>query len=191
MREPLLLETPAIDTERLLLRRFSVDDAADVFHHARDPDVARLTSWDPHQSIEDTRRFLDWAEERYAESIGAPWAMVLRETGEVVGAFGLTVIWPHLRGEIGYWIGRRYWRRGLTTEAGQAILRHVFDDLELNRVEARCEVENDASERVMQKLGMTFEGVLRQQIYSKGRFHDMKLYSLLRAEWRARDASQQ
>lgn len=188
MREPRPLDTPAFETERLLLRRFSAADEADVFRYCRDPEVARLTSWEPHQSLDDTRRFLGWAQARYDEAIGGPWAMALRETGEVVGAIGLTVVWPHLRGEVGYWLGRPLWRQGLTTEAGRAILRYSFDDLGLNRIEARCEVGNDASERVMQKLGMTFEGVLRQQIIAKGRFRDMKLYSLLRTEWRDREA---
>ncbi|HCG30000.1 MAG TPA: hypothetical protein DEU95_09750 [Chloroflexi bacterium] len=110
--------------------------------------------------------------------------MVLHETGMVVGAFGLTVVWPHLRGEVGYWLGRPLWRQGLTTEAGQAILRYAFHDLELNRVEARCEAENAASERVMQKLGMSYEGLMRQQIFVKGVFRDMKLYAQLRSEWR-------
>lgn len=187
MREPQPLDTPSLDTERLLLRRFGPADEADVFRYCRDPEVARLTSWEPHQSLDDTRRFLGWALARYDEAVGGPWAMQLRETGEVVGAIGLTVIWPHLRGEIGYWIARPLWRHGLTTEASRAIFRYAFDDLELNRVEARCEVENAASERVMQKLGMTFEGTLRQQVYAKGRFRDMKLYSLLQDEWRDGD----
>lgn len=185
MHEPRPLETPAIDTPRLLLRRFSAADAADVFRHASDPEVARLISWEPHQTLDDTRRFLASAQARYDEAIGGPWAIVLRESGEVVGAIGLTVVWPHLRGEVGYWIARRYWRRGLTTEAGRGILRYAFEGEGLNRVEARCEVDNAASERVMQKLGMRFEGVLRQHVFAKGRFRDMKLYSLLGDEWRA------
>ncbi len=188
MREPRPLETPPLETERLLLRRFTIADAADVFRHARDPEVARLTSWEAHQSLDDTRRFLDWALARYDEAVGGPWAMVRRDTREVVGAIGLSVVWPHLRGEIGYWVGRAWWRHGLATEAGRAVLRYAFDDLEMNRVEARCETDNIASERVMQKLGMTFEGILRQHVLAKGRFRDMRLYSLLGDEWRDGDA---
>ncbi|MEI2616531.1 MAG: GNAT family protein [Thermomicrobiales bacterium] len=184
MRESQTLDTPELETERLLLRRFNPADEDDIYRYCRDPEVARLTSWDPHRSIDDTRRFLDWALTRYEEGTGGPWAMVLHETGMVVGAFGLTVVWPHLRGEVGYWLGRPLWRQGLTTEAGQAILRYAFHDLELNRVEARCEAENAASERVMQKLGMSYEGLMRQQIFVKGVFRDMKLYAQLRSEWR-------
>lgn len=185
MREPQALDTPTLVTERLLLRRFRPADEADVFRYCCDPEVARMTTWEPHETLEDTRRFLRWAQTCYDEAIGGPWAMTRRETGDVVGAIGLTVVWPHLRGEIGYWVGRPFWREGLTTEAGRAVLEYAFGHLALHRVEARCDVANSASERVMQKLGMSFEGVLRQHIFSKGVFRDMKLYSLLRDEWPA------
>lgn len=184
MRAPGPLETPTIETERLVLRRFSPADADDVLRHASDPEVARLTSWQEHRSLADTERFLAWTQARYDEAVGGPWAIVLRERDEVIGAVGLTVVWPHRRGEVGYWLGRTYWRRGLTTEAARAIVRYAFDDIGLNRVEARCEVENTASERVLQKLGMRYEGTLHQHIYAKGWFRDMKLYALLRGEWR-------
>lgn len=185
MREERPLDTPEITTARLLLRRFRRDDAEDMFRYCSDPEVARMTSWPPHESLDDTYRFLDWTEMMYDEKLGAPWAMVPHGSDSIVGAIQLSVVWPHLRGEVGYWLGRPLWGQGLTTEAARTVLAYAFDDLELHRVEARCEPENVGSERVMQKLGMQFEGVLRQHVFSKGRFRDMKLYSILRDEWRA------
>lgn len=185
MREERPLDTPEITTERLLLRRFRRDDAEDIFRYCSDPEVARMTSWSPHESLADTHRFLDWARMMEDEKLGAPWAMVPRESDCIIGAIQLSVVWPHLRGEVGYWLGRPLWGQGLATEATHAVLAYAFDDLELHRVEARCEPENVGSERVMQKVGMRLDGVLREHVYSKGRFRDMKLYAILRDEWRA------
>lgn len=93
----------------------------------------------------------------------------------------------HGRGEIAYALNRAYWGNGYMPEAAAAVLAFGFDTLQLNRIEARCEVDNLPSERVMQKLGMQFEGVLRQHVQVQGRYRDLKLYSILREEWQQQD----
>lgn len=89
----------------------------------------------------------------------------------------------HARAEIAYALARRCWNQGLTTEAVRALVAFGFSTMQLNRVEARCEIPNVASARVMEKAGMSFEGVLRQHMFAKGRYVDLKLYSILKQEW--------
>ena len=182
--EPLFIDIPTIETARLLLRKLTFDDAADVFAYASDLDVARMTTWQPHTSLDDSRAFLTAAQRGYRDGDGGPWGIVLKEYGRVIGTVGLSVVSWHARAELSYAIGKQWWGRGYTTEAAQAALRFGFESLQLNRIEARCVPTNVASERVMQKLGMHFEGLLREHMYAKGRFDDFKLYSLLRREWK-------
>ena len=181
--EPLFIDIPTIETTRLILRKLTLVDAEDVFGYASDPDVAEMTTWEPHTSLEDSRTFLAGVRRQYRDGDGGPWGIVLKERDHVIGTIGLSVVSWHARAELGYAIGKQWWGRGYTTEAGQAALRFGFESLRLNRIEARCLPTNVASERVMQKLGMHAEGLLREHMYAKGRFHDFKLYSLLRREW--------
>ena len=90
----------------------------------------------------------------------------------------------HARAELGYVLSRKLWGRGLMPEAVRAVVRFGFGRMELNRIEARCIIENAASARVMEKAGMTCEGTLREREFIKGAYRDMRLYSILRREYR-------
>lgn len=179
------IELPELPTERLILRRMTQADAEDVFAYASDPEVARRTVWEAHETLDDSRAFLRRAEQWYADGFGGPWGLVHRQEQRIIGTCGLILTLHHQRGELGYALGRAWWGQGLMTEAAREVLRYGFETLGLNRIEARCEPENFASERIMQKLGMTHEGTLRQQMLVKGGFQDMRLYSILAREWEA------
>jgi ribosomal-protein-alanine N-acetyltransferase len=180
-------DLPALETERLLLRRLTLDDAEDVYAYSRDPEVARYTSWQTHSSIAQSRHFLAWCVERYGLGGVAPWGLVLKATGQVIGSGGF-VTWNlgNDRAEIGYTLARPYWGRGLVPEAMRAALGFGFTRMDLHRVEARCLVGAAASARVMEKLGMRFEGVVREGMLVKGRYEDFKVYGILQREWAAR-----
>ncbi len=175
----------SLETPRLLLRRLALDDAGDVFAYASDPEVARYTAWNAHRTIDDTLLFLNGVLTLYANRQVAPWGVVHKADRKVIGTCGF-VSWNvrHHRAEIAYAIGHRYWNQGLTTEAVREIIAFGFTRMQLNRIEARCDVPNVASARVMEKAGMTFEGVLREHMFVKDAFVDLKLYSILRNEWR-------
>jgi len=87
--------------------------------------------------------------------------------------------------EIAYALSRKYWRKGLMTEAVKEVIKFGFEKMNLNRIYARCFPENIGSYRVMEKAEMQFEGILRKQMFIKGKFQDMKLYSILRREYYA------
>ena len=172
-------DLPVIETERLLLRRLEMGDAADIFEWVSDPQVTAYLFWRTHQSIADSRDFIAWV----TTDDFACWGVVLTESGKVIGnCFLHNVSFEHKRAEIAFNIGRKYWGMGYATEAAQAIIQFGFEGWQLNRIEGTCMVENRASARVMEKVGMTCEGVLRKYVYVKGQFHDMKLYSILEEE---------
>jgi [ribosomal protein S5]-alanine N-acetyltransferase len=177
-------DLPTLETERLVLRRLTLADAEDVYAYGRDPQVARYTSWRAHASIEDSRHFLTWCVERYADGAVAPWGIALKAEGRVIGSGGF-VTWNlgNDRAEIGYTLGRPYWGQGLAPEAMRAVLDFGFTRMDLHRIEARCFVANAASARVMEKIGMRYEGIMREGVLVKGRYEDVKWYAILRREW--------
>jgi ribosomal-protein-alanine N-acetyltransferase len=176
---------PDLETERLLLRKLRTTDARDMFEYASDQEVARYTTWEAHTTVDDSAQFIEIIRAVYANESPSnwTWGVELKDTGKVIGTFAIWG-WPqHARAEVGYAVGRAYWGRGLVTEAVREVLKFAFDTLGLNRIEARCVPENIGSARVMEKVGMTFEGLLREQMFIKGRFDDMKIYSILRREY--------
>lgn len=176
-------ELPRLETPRLILRALTQADAPDLFAYASDAAVARTTTWAPHATLEDTRAFIRFARNHYAAGEPGPWGITTRADGLVIGTVGLAPAAHHRRAELGYALARSHWGSGLATEAAAAVLRYAFEPLDLRRVMARCRVDNAASERVMQKLGMTYEGTLREHMLVKGAFVTLKVYGILRPEW--------
>lgn len=171
-------------TSRLLLRSFQLSDAPRVAFLAGDFDIARMTSSIPHPYEEEMA--IQWIQshnDQYLSNTAVHFAILLRESNLLIGAIGLELDGQNQSAELGYWIGKPYWNQGYATEAAQAVLAYGFRELGLNRVQARHFTKNPASGRVMQKIGMTYEGTLRQSIYRFGCFEDAALYSILRQEF--------
>lgn len=178
---------PIIETERLILRDMRLEDAEALFAYASDPEVACHLTWDSHRSIEDSEKFLKIALRGYATGELHRWAVIYKEDGVFIGTCGLVALSPeHYRAHIGYALSRDYWGRGLTTEAVRAVVSFGFEKMDLNKIVARCFPENTASERVMQKVGMSYEGTFREHLYVRGRYRDLKVYSVLRREYQTR-----
>ena len=111
--------------------------------------------------------------------------MTLKGTGELVGAIGLMVKPEHANAEMGYWVGVPYWNRGYAAEAARALIAFGFEALELERIHAHYFIRNPASGRVMEKAGMTREGLLRHAIRKNGVFEDLAVYAILRDQFEA------
>ena len=172
----------------LRLRRFTLEDAPAMYANwASDPLVTRYVTWETHASVETTRSVLaEWVPQ-YEKQDYYHW--LIEYEGVPIGSISLFGIsdW-HRRGELGYCIGSSYWNKGITTKAVSLVLDFAFQEVGLERVIARHDVENPASGRVMQKAGMIKEGVLRRDVRRKsdGVFTDMVIYGILRDEWAAR-----
>lgn len=176
---------PALETERLVLRRVRLGDAEDVFAYASDPGITRYLSWEAHRSVEDSREFLRSVLERCRRGEPAGWGLVYKASGRLVGTGGFDAgVWPeHARAEVGCVISGEVSGLGLGTEALRAMISFGFKELGLNRIEARCTPGNTASVRIMEKAGMTYEGTAREREFSKGAFRDVESYAILRREY--------
>jgi [ribosomal protein S5]-alanine N-acetyltransferase len=184
MEKNSLKEFPVLETNRLLLRKLSVDDAEDIFEYASDPDVNTFMPWDIHKSIDDTREFLEKSEENSETTGDIDWGIELKNEKILVG--GITVRkWNDANrcGDIGYVLSKRYWNKGIATEALRTVILFGFEKLCLNRIEAHCDENNIASYKVMEKAGMKYEGTLREKVFVKNKFVNMKVYSILKDEY--------
>jgi ribosomal-protein-alanine N-acetyltransferase len=176
-------DLPIIETPRLILRKMRLTDADDLFAYARDPEVSRYLVWTPHQNIEETRGYINYVNSQYDKGLLEDWGIEYRQSHTFIGTAGY-FFWdvPHSRAEIHYCLAKDYWHKGLMPEALRAILRFGFERMQLNRIEAKCFPENLGSEKVLKKIGMQFEGIMRQGVYAKGSFHDMKCYAVLSSD---------
>lgn len=174
---------PVLDTKRLRLRPLSMRDEKDMYRYASDPAVSRHVLWDAHESPRDTRSALRSAIRQYRSGAPGSFAIERRSDRRMIGTIGF--MWINLdyrSGEVGYSLSRAYWNQGIMTEALRAVLAFGFDTLQLNRIEAQHETDNPASGRVMLHAGMQYEGTLRQRLKNKGRYVDVALYAILRAD---------
>jgi ribosomal-protein-alanine N-acetyltransferase len=179
---------PTLTTERLVLRAFTDNDAQPLFEYARNPTVTRYTLWEAHRTIADTMLFLrDYAVLRYLEGMAEPYAITIKPDPKPVGSCGC--FWAsqtHQTMELGYWIAEPFWGKGYVAEASRAILNFAFAEYGPERMQARVIAGNDASARVLTKLGFRDEGTLRRSLLRRGKFEDVRMFSVLRDEWAGR-----
>ncbi len=171
-----------IQTERLFLRGFRFGDVDDVLAYARDPKWSRYLRRIPRPyEREDAERFV--ARQLLLDPTSSPaWAITLN--GPVIGGVGLRFAFERGAAEISYSVARNHWNRGVCSEAARTVVDAAFaTHLDLTRLYARADVENVGSQRVMEKLGMTREGVLRKNRVQRGEAIDEVFYSILRDEW--------
>ena len=180
-------DMPTLNTERLILRPMRVGDAADMFDYAQREDVTTYLLWSPHQSMSYTRDYLKYIETRYDAGDFYDWAVVERSSGRMIGTCGFTRIdTPNNAGEIGYVLNPDFHGKGYGTEAANEALRFGFDVIGLHRIEAKFMEGNSASLRVMDKLGMIFEGFRRESMLVKGKYRTIGICSILFEDYRKR-----
>lgn len=176
---------PPLETDRLYLRALRVSDAADMYDYAKRPEVTRYLLWNPHTDVGYTRRYLEYLAGRYRLGLFYDWALICKKDGRMIGTCGFVRFdCPHNGAEIGYVLNPDYHEQGLMTEAAQRVIRFGFSVLGLHRIEARYMIENAPSRRVMEKLGMTFEGVKRGSMLVKGLYRDIGTCAILTNEFR-------
>jgi RimJ/RimL family protein N-acetyltransferase len=179
-------QQPTLQTRRLILRPFELSDAATVHRLAGDRAIIDTTLNIPNPYTKEmAEEWIATHASKFDAGEAATFAIVSRDAMNLTGAMGLTIDSRFERAELGYWIGKPYWNKGFCTEAGRAVLKYSFSDLDLNRVYAHHFSRNPASGKVMKKLGMIREGRVRQHIKKEDRFEDLELYGILRADWLA------
>jgi ribosomal-protein-alanine N-acetyltransferase len=174
---------PDLVTERLRLRAPVPGDAAALLAILGDPEVTRYHNVPTVVTLADAQALLERLERRYAARDTIRWAIELVEHSEMIGTVGLLRFdFEHRHAEVGYEIGRHWWGHGLTPEAAAAVIQYGFSVLGLHRIEAGVLPGNDASVRVLQKLGFLEEGTRRDYLHVKGRFHSFRWFSLLETD---------
>jgi len=173
------LPYPTLETERLILRPFTLCDALRVQSLAGDPCVAEMTAEIPCPYPDGvaeawiSSHLLEWRTRRQIAL-----AVTIKKTGTLIGAVSLRMFAQGPRAELGYWIGVPYWSNGYCTEAARALVTYGFEELELDSVQARHLVEDPASGRVMNKLGMHCEGVAPHAGVRNAKLLDLVDYSI-------------
>ncbi len=172
---------PTLETERLRLRPMRVGDCFDMFEYARRADVTEYLTWSPHRDIEYTKSYLAYIAGHYRLGDFYDWALEYKPEGKMIGTCGFTRFdFAHDCGEVGYVINPAYRGRGLAPEAVRCVLGFGFERLGLHRIESRYIVGNEASRRVMEKVGMCFEGISYGRMRIRGKYRDIGTCALLR-----------
>ncbi|HNW85742.1 MAG TPA: GNAT family N-acetyltransferase [Candidatus Limiplasma sp.] len=179
------LGTRRLETQRLILRAFTMDDASAMYRNwGSDPEVTRYLTWPTHTNEEVSAQVLaDWVG-HYDEADYYQWAIVPKTVGEPIG--GISVVQRNDSVQsvhIGYCIGRRWWHQGITSEALDEVIRFFFEDVGANRIDSRHDPRNPHSGAVMAHCGMTREGTVRQGDRNNQGICDYTLYGILRDEY--------
>jgi RimJ/RimL family protein N-acetyltransferase len=176
--------TLPLTTARLLLRDFRPEDEAAIHAYASDPAVVRLMFFPPRTEAE-TREYLERMLATQRERPRMTWELAVVRPGQdrPIGACDLTLV-DERAADLGYILGREVWGQGLATEIARALVAAGFEQLALERIFAICEVSHTASARVLEKAGLHYVRTLERYRQAKGRWWDMKLYEILRADWR-------
>lgn len=176
-----------IVTERLILRPPTLKDAADIAANANHIDVSRYLARVPYPyTIKDAKDFINFRRKK-AKDNPYSFGITLKSSGKLVGMIGFPLYDKFgAKAEIGYWLGKKYWRQGITEEALRAIVKFAFQKLKLVRLQAGAAVENKVSANLLKKVGFKREGLRRKAERSKatGKWHDIYSFGLLRSDVR-------
>ena len=177
------LREPPLETKRLLLRAFTLEDATQVRELASAREVAATTLNIPHPyDTSDAETWIASHPGSFQAGEAVHFAITRKQEGDLIGAVGLQIQAVHRRAELGYWIGVPYWNQGYCSEAAAAVVRFGFEELGLHRVFAHHFSSNPASGRVMHKVGMLHEGRLHEHVLKWDAFHDLEIYGLTRED---------
>jgi RimJ/RimL family protein N-acetyltransferase len=176
-----------LTTKRLILREFNENDWPDVLAYQTDPLYLRYYDW-TERTPEAVREFVQTfiAQQQEQPRTRFQLAIVLKSTGQLIGTCGIRMGCASAHeADIGYELSPLHWGHGYATEAARAIVKFGFGELGLHRIWSWCIADNTGSVRVLEKLGMRFEGRLREKEYFEERWWDTLLYAILDYEWRA------
>jgi len=176
-------EFPIIGTRRLILREVTAEDANDVFKYLSDKEVVTPMGLAPCQTVEDAQDEIRWYKSIYEDGTGIRWGITLKDSGEVIGSCGfLNMLTKHHRAEVGYELSKDHWGTGIASEALEAVVKYGYQHYQLERIEALIEPTNLPSQKLVEKQGFRREGLLRHYEFTCGKFDDLYMYSIIKAD---------
>lgn len=173
-----------METKRLILRPLALGDSSRIEELAGDYEVAKSTLNIPHPYPEGSAiQFIESIHTAEHNNKIAMFAIVDKDSQQLIGLINLNLSLPFKRGELAYWIGKHYWGKGYGTEAAKALLEYGFNSLKLNKIFAASFTSNPGSWKIMEKIGLKYEGTLKQHVARFGQFYDLTYYGLLKEEF--------
>lgn len=169
-----------LETPRLTLRKMTVADSEEVFENWTSSEaVARYLTWAPHSSVDITKDWLTFQE----KSDTIDWGIILKETNQLIGNISVIEDKPKIKSKtLVYALGEKFWNQGYMSESLTKVIEFLFETTDVNRIDAEHDIENPGSGRVMEKSGMTFEGILRKAGLNNQGIVDVAFYSILRSD---------
>lgn len=177
--------TQKLETDRLILRRFVNEDATAMYKNwASDKEVTKFLMWPAHSNHKISKSVTKEWVKQYRNDSYYNWAIVFKDNGdEPIGDIAVVNMNEEISMvHIGYCIGRKWWNKGITSEALKAVMDYLFDVVEVNRIESRHDPKNPYSGMVMKKCGMKYEGTLRSSDWNNQGVCDACYYALLKSE---------
>ncbi|MRN56116.1 GNAT family N-acetyltransferase [Paenibacillus monticola] len=177
------IEFPRLKTERCTLRKEEEKDRYDIYELYSNEDVVKYMEFEPFVTVEDAVNEMQWYQKIFREQSGLRWMIEDSESNKVIGTCGfLNYEKIHNRIEMGYDLTPKFWGKGIMTEVMKCIMDFGFLTMKLNKIETKVEPKNEASIRLMNRLGFHKEGVLRQHEFEKGKYVDLAIFSKLKSE---------
>ncbi len=175
---------PELSSDRLLYKKIVPENSLDMYEYSRLEEVTRYLLWTPHVSLTQTQRYIKLLQKKYES--GAFWDFGLTEakSGKFIGTCGVTSFDEKENSiEIGYVLSPDFWGAGLATEAARTVMRFCFENFGVDRITGKFMEGNNASMRVMTKLGMTLEGIYRNSMFVKGEYKTIHVYEVTREKF--------
>lgn len=172
-----------IKSPRLLLRKMSISDTAELFSIWSDSDVTKYMNIESFNHVDQVKEMIQLFDKLSEKNEAIRYSIIELESNKIIGTCGFNYLdFNNAKGEIGYDLNKAFWGQGFAKEAITYLIKYAFNDLCINRIEAKIEPENTSSIKLIEKLNFTYEGTLRQSEKSKGRYIDLKLYSKLASD---------
>jgi ribosomal-protein-alanine N-acetyltransferase len=175
---------PSMKTDRLILREIHMGDAKDMYEYAKLPNVGPMAGWEPHESLADSINVIDMFHRQKEKGALGVWSIILKESEKMIGTIELHGYRPNHKAELGYVISSEHWGKGITVEAGRAVLKYAFEILQLKRVDCNAFTINKQSVRVCEKLGLFLIGI-KKKAYMRydGQIFDEVMYGITDDEY--------
>ena len=177
--------TVTFETGRLILRRFTLDDAEDMYRNwAASEKVTRYMTWAPYTNINDVKDYIQYVIDCCEKPDHYDWVIEDKALGQAIGSIGVISVNEDIAAcEIGYCLGDAFWGKGIMPEALSEVIRFLFLEVGMNRIQATHDVRNPNSGRVMEKCGMRYEGTMRQADKNNQGVCDSVMRAILREEY--------
>lgn len=175
----------AMESKHLILRPITLDDAHGLFNYAKDEIVTKFVPWQPHKTIDDSIKFIQFLRLEYERRSALMWAVQLKsdKTNTIIGTCGFIRYYGYSKClEVGYAFNSKVWGNGYAKEALHAVIKYGFEVTDAIRIEGTCVVDNIASAKTMISVGMQFEGILRSNFIKDGKVSDCKIFSIVRSD---------